>query len=126
MPAPGGVWFGGDYNPEQWDEKVWVQDDALMREAGVNTATVGVFSWSVLEPDEGRYEFGWLDATLDRLWHNGIRVVLATPTGHLLRGGARLPGGRGPDRRRPRGALRGAPGPGDVARAQRIRHPVLV
>ena len=74
------MWFGGDYNPEQWGEKVWAADDALMRQAGVNTATVGVFSWSVLEPDEGRYDFGWLDATLDRLWHNGVRVVLATPT----------------------------------------------
>jgi len=74
------MWFGGDYNPEQWDEKVWAADDALMREARVNTATVGVFSWSILEPEEGRYDFGWLDATLDRLWHNGIRVVLATPT----------------------------------------------
>jgi beta-galactosidase len=79
-PEPAGVWFGGDYNPEQWDEKVWAADDALMREARVNTATVGVFSWSVLEPEEGRFDFGWLDGTLDRLWHNGIRVVLATPT----------------------------------------------
>ena len=79
-PEPAGVWFGGDYNPEQWDEKVWAADDALMREARVNTATVGVFSWSVLEPEEGRFDFGWLDGTLDRLGHNGIRVVLATPT----------------------------------------------
>jgi beta-galactosidase len=80
IPEPAGVWFGGDYNPEQWDEKVWAHDDALMREARVNIATVGVFSWSILEPEEGRYEFGWLDDTLERLWRNGIRVVLATPT----------------------------------------------
>ena len=79
-PEARGVWYGGDYNPEQWDEQVWAADDALMRQAGVNTATVGVFSWSVLEPDEGRYEFGWLDGTLERLSRNGIRVVLATPT----------------------------------------------
>ena len=79
-PGPAGLWFGGDYNPEQWDEKAGVQDDTLMREAGVNSATVGVFSWSVLEPEEGRYEFGWLDDLLDRLHSNGVRVVLATPT----------------------------------------------
>jgi beta-galactosidase len=78
--VPAGLWFGGDYNPDQWDEKVWAADDALMREARVNTATVGVFSWSALEPEEGRYDFGWLDATLDRLAGNGVRVVLATPT----------------------------------------------
>jgi beta-galactosidase len=79
-PWSGGLWFGGDYNPEQWDEAVWADDDRLMREARVNTATVGVFSWALLEPEEGRYEFGWLDATLDRLSRNGVRVVLATPT----------------------------------------------
>ena len=72
--------FGGDYNPEQWDESVWKEDDALMRQAGVNLATVGVFSWALLEPDEGRYDFGWLDAQLDRLHANGVRVDLATPT----------------------------------------------
>jgi beta-galactosidase len=78
--AAGGLWFGGDYNPEQWDPATWAEDDALMRECRVNTVTVGVFSWSVLEPEEGRYDFGWLDATLDRLHGNGVRVVLATPT----------------------------------------------
>jgi beta-galactosidase len=79
-PEPAGLWFGGDYNPDQWDEQVWAADDALMREARVNTATVGVFSWSALEPEEGRYDFGWLDATLERLLRSGVRVVLATPT----------------------------------------------
>jgi beta-galactosidase len=76
----GEIWYGGDYNPEQWDATVWAEDDALMRQAGVNTVTVGVFSWALLEPEEGRFEFGWLDATLDRLHANGIRVILATPT----------------------------------------------
>lgn len=80
MTARPGLWFGGDYNPEQWDWRTWADDDRLMREARVNTATVGVFSWSLLEPAEGRYEFGWLDGTLDRLHRNGVRVVLATPT----------------------------------------------
>jgi len=72
--------FGGDYNPEQWDAAVWAEDDELMRAARVNTATVGVFSWSLLEPEEGRFEFGWLDETLDRLHGCGVRVILATPT----------------------------------------------
>jgi beta-galactosidase len=78
--AQEGLWFGGDYNPEQWSEQTWAQDEALMRAAGVNTATVGVFSWALLEPAEGRYEFGWLDATLDRLAAAGVRAILATPT----------------------------------------------
>ncbi|MCP2245967.1 beta-galactosidase [Lentzea aerocolonigenes] len=76
----GGLAFGGDYNPEQWDEQVWKEDDQLMREARVNLATVGVFSWALLEPEEGRYDFEWLDKHLDRLHANGVAVDLATPT----------------------------------------------
>ncbi|GAB2805330.1 beta-galactosidase [Lentzea nigeriaca] len=76
----GGLAFGGDYNPEQWDEQVWKEDDELMRQAGVNLATVGVFSWALLEPEEGRYDFAWLDSHLDRLHANGVHVDLATPT----------------------------------------------
>jgi beta-galactosidase len=75
-----GIWFGGDYNPEQWDAATWAEDDELMRRARVNTVTVGVFSWALLEPEEGKFEFGWLDDTLDRLHAGGVRVVLATPT----------------------------------------------
>ena len=52
---------GGDYNPEQWPEAVWVEDVRLMREAGINVVTAGVFAWSALEPAEGVYDFSWLD-----------------------------------------------------------------
>ncbi|UUU28595.1 beta-galactosidase [Streptomyces sp. CA-210063] len=76
----GGLAFGGDYNPEQWDEPVWKEDDELMRRARVNLATLGVFSWALLEPEEGRYDFAWLDAHIDRLHANGVTVDLATPT----------------------------------------------
>ncbi|GAB2604748.1 beta-galactosidase [Paractinoplanes abujensis] len=74
------VFFGGDYNPEQWPPAVWREDVALMRSAGVNLVTVGVFSWSRLQPAAGTYEFGWLDDVLDLLHDNGIGVCLATPT----------------------------------------------
>ncbi|SDT68958.1 beta-galactosidase [Actinoplanes derwentensis] len=74
------IFFGGDYNPEQWPEEVLDEDVTLMRQAGVTIATVGVFSWSNLEPEPGRFEFGWLDRVLDRLHEGGIKVALATPT----------------------------------------------
>ncbi|MFG1823768.1 beta-galactosidase [Microbispora bryophytorum] len=74
------LWYGGDYNPEQWPEEVWAEDVALMRRAGVTLVTVGVFSWSRLEPAEGRYTFGWLDRVLDLLADGGIGVDLAVPT----------------------------------------------
>ena len=72
--------YGGDYNPEQWPERVWREDIALMKRAGVNLVTVGVFSWARLEPSEGEYEFDWLDRIMDRLAEAGIGVALATPT----------------------------------------------
>src|SRR5919197_1131914 len=72
--------YGGDYNPEQWPEEVWAQDVALMREAGVTLVSVGIFSWALLEPEPGRYEFGWLDRVMDLLHEGGVRVDLATGT----------------------------------------------
>ena len=75
---------GGDYNPEQWinDKKtVWPRDMELAKKAGINTLSVGIFSWAMLEPEEGRFEFGWLDEVMDMLAQNGIKAVLATPSG---------------------------------------------
>jgi beta-galactosidase len=72
--------LGGDYNPEQWPREVWADDVRLMREAGVTFATVGVFSWSLLEPEPGRFVTGWLDDVLDLLHANDIAVDLATAT----------------------------------------------
>ncbi|WP_449386122.1 beta-galactosidase [Cellulomonas soli] len=79
VPARG-LLFGGDYNPEQWSRETWLEDVELMRRAGVTTATVGVFSWSWLEPEEGVFDFGWLDDVIALLHENGIDVMLATPT----------------------------------------------
>ncbi|MFJ4946887.1 beta-galactosidase [Streptomyces sp. NPDC088760] len=72
--------FGGDYNPEQWPESVWPEDVRLMREAGVTMVSVGIFSWALLEPAPGEYDFGWLDRVIGLLHENGIRVDLGTPT----------------------------------------------
>ena len=74
------LWYGGDYNPEQWPREVWDDDVRLMQRAGVTIATVGVFSWARLEPRDGEFDFEWLDDVLDRLHAGGIRVDLATAT----------------------------------------------
>ncbi|MGW3120353.1 beta-galactosidase [Streptomyces sp. NPDC001107] len=76
----GRILFGGDYNPEQWPEETWAEDVRLMRDAGVNSVTLGVFSWAKLEPRPGEREFGWLDRLMDLMHAAGIGVVLATPT----------------------------------------------
>ena len=74
---------GGDYNPDQWLDRpdILEEDIKMMKKAGVNTATVGVFSWSALEPQEGNFQFGRLHDIMDKLYENGIYTVLATPTG---------------------------------------------
>ena len=62
----GRLCYGGDWNPEQWPPRVWREDIALMRAAGVGLVTVGVFAWSRLEPEPGRYTLDWLDN--DEVW----------------------------------------------------------
>lgn len=72
--------YGGDYNPDQWSEEVWLEDARLMREAGVNLVSLPVFSWPQLEVAPGVYEWGWLDRVLEILSDAGIRIDLATAT----------------------------------------------
>jgi beta-galactosidase len=75
-----GVAMGCDYNPEQWSPDVWREDVALMREAGLGFVTLGVFSWALLEPEPGRFDFGWFDEVLGLLHDGGIAVDMATAT----------------------------------------------
>lgn len=74
---------GGDYNPEQWlgEPEVINEDFALFKNAVINTVTVGIFSWSKLEPEEGKYDFAWLDNIFDRVEKMHGYVILATPSG---------------------------------------------
>jgi len=79
-PALEGIAYGGDYTPEQWSRETWHEDVALMREAGVNLVSVGIFAWALIEISEGEFDFTWLDEVLDLLHRNGISVDLGTPT----------------------------------------------
>ena len=75
---------GGDYNPEQWMEQketIWKEDMAYAKQAGINTLSIGIFSWSYLEPEDGVYDFSWMDEVMDNLAANGMKAVLATPSG---------------------------------------------
>ncbi|MEU0564910.1 beta-galactosidase [Nonomuraea sp. NPDC005983] len=72
--------YGGDYNPEQWPEETWPEDIELMRQAGVNLVSIGIFSWALLEPRRGEYDFGWMDRLFALLHEAGIRISLGTPT----------------------------------------------
>jgi len=75
-----GILYGADYNPDQWPDGIVVEDVELMREAGVNVVSLGIFSWARLEPQRDLYEFDWLDRVIEQLHDAGIGVDLATPT----------------------------------------------
>lgn len=63
---------GGDYNPEQWLRypEILKQDVELMKKADINCVSVGIFSWAHLEPNEGEYDFDWLEKIIDNLYKN--------------------------------------------------------
>lgn len=74
---------GGDYNPDQWQNypEVLKEDMRLFKLANCNSMSVGIFAWAALEPEEGKYDFTFLDKAMDDIYANGGRVILATPSG---------------------------------------------
>jgi beta-galactosidase len=84
------MYFGVDYHPEQWvfpyggtaekPEAAWERDVEMMASAGINVVRMGEFTWGLCEPQEEKYDFGWLRRVMDVLGKSGIKVVLATPT----------------------------------------------
>lgn len=83
IPGQSQLFYGADYNPEQWQDSPSIldKDIELMKEAGVTSASVGIFSWTSLEPEEGVYKFDWLDRIMDRFAQERMGVFLATPSG---------------------------------------------
>jgi beta-galactosidase len=77
------ILHGGDWSPEQWLHEPGVIDEdfRLMEKTGSNTFSIGIFAWSSLEPEEGRFEFAWLDDIMNRLAAHGFHAFLATPSG---------------------------------------------
>lgn len=74
---------GGDYNPDQWLDQPEVIDEdfKLFRNAKINSLTLAVFAWDKLEPEEGHFEFDWLDKIFDKIEAQNGHVILATPSG---------------------------------------------
>ena len=74
---------GGDYNPEQWIDtpEIWDEDMRLMKLAHCNAMSIGIFSWVMYEPQEGQFDFDWMDYVMDMLADNGVYATLATPSG---------------------------------------------
>lgn len=80
---PSRLLHGADYNPDQWPDRPDILEDdlRLMKLAHCNVMSVGIFAWTAYEPEEGRFTFAWMDRVMDKLAENGIRAILATPSG---------------------------------------------
>ena len=74
------VWYGGDYNLEQWGAEEWEEDQRMFKLCGIDVVTINVFAWALNQPEENTYDFKWLDEAMDRMHRNGVGVVLATST----------------------------------------------
>jgi beta-galactosidase len=72
--------FGTDYYPEHWPEERWPIDLELMKQAGIDTIRIAEFTWSIMEPEEGHYDFSWLDRIISMAAEKSIKVILCTPT----------------------------------------------
>lgn len=74
------LYYGCAYYPETWDMKTVDEDIVRMKELKMNVMRMAEFSWAVMEPVEGDYDFEWLHQAIDKLYENGIDVLLGTPT----------------------------------------------
>lgn len=74
------VLYGGDYNPEQWDEETREKDMELLKEASVDIVTLNVFSWAALQKDETTYDFSDLDKIVEQVTDAGLNICMATST----------------------------------------------
>jgi beta-galactosidase len=75
------VLYGGDYNPEQWPEEVWRRDYELFGYGRIDTVTLGVFVWALIQPSEDVYDFTVLDRVVERATAQRRSICMATGTG---------------------------------------------
>ena len=74
------LYYGAAYYPEAWDFETVEEDIRLMKKANINVVRMSEFSWNLMEPTEGKYEFEWLQKVIDQLYEAGIEAVIGTPT----------------------------------------------
>ena len=72
--------IGAFYYPEQWPRDQWARDFNNMAGYGFEFTHLAEFSWIFLEPEEGVFEFGWLDEAISLAAKAGLKVILCTPS----------------------------------------------
>lgn len=74
------ILLGADYYPDQTPESLWEEDARMMVEAGITNVRIAEFAWALMEPSEGKYDFTWLQRSIDILHRSKIAVILGTPS----------------------------------------------
>lgn len=80
MIENGPMRLGVCYYPEQWPEAWWADDARRMAEMGLSRVRIGEFAWSRIEPEPGRFDWGWLDRAVETLHAAGLGIIMGTPT----------------------------------------------
>ncbi len=80
FPRPDMMTIGVYYYPEAWPESQWPRDMANMRKMGMEFVHMGEFAWAFMEPEEGVYQFDWLEKNIALAAQNGLKVILCTPS----------------------------------------------
>ena len=74
------VLYGAAYYTEYMPYERLEQDVQLMQQAGISVVRMGESSWGLWEPEDGRFEYAWMDRVVERMQKAGIKVILGTPT----------------------------------------------
>lgn len=74
------ILFGGDYNPEQWPKEIWYEDNRLFEEAKIDTVSIGIFAWALIQKNEDTYDFSKMDEIMEYLYQTDKKIILATGT----------------------------------------------
>src|SRR6185503_8390839 len=72
--------LGVDYYPDQTPESLWEEDAHKISEAGLTNVRIAEFAWALMEPAEGKFDFAWLQRSVDILHRSNIGVILGTPS----------------------------------------------
>jgi beta-galactosidase len=74
-----GAAYYNEYMPGDQDARL-AKDVEMMKAAGLNVVRMGESTWSLWEPEDGRFEYAWMDRVVDAMGKAGIKVILGTPT----------------------------------------------
>ena len=74
------ILYGAAYYPEYMPYERLDKDVELMKQAGISVVRMGESSWGLWEPEDGRFEYAWMDRVVSAMQKAGIKVIMGTPT----------------------------------------------